>query len=79
MFATRPRASGSEAGNGCHRETLTALQRRGADPDCQEGLRRRLKVLAERLRRVQALGGEFAQVGFSEHVRDLLDECAATI
>ncbi len=79
MVATQPRASGSEAGHGCLRQTLVALQCRGANPNCQEGLRRRLKVLAERLRHVQALGGEFAQVGFSEHVRDLLDECAATI
>ena len=59
---------------GCLREVLADLQRRGATPDGEKGLRQRLLALAERLARVRALGDEYARVGFSDDVQKILGE-----
>ena len=78
MLVSQRPVSGSSERHGCHRQVLAELQR-GATSDCEEGLRQRLMVLAERLARVQALGNEFARVAFSGHVRSILGETASAV
>jgi len=77
LVSQRPKGRPSER-HGCHRKVLAELQRLGATTDCEEGLRQRLLVLADRLARVQALGNEYARVSFSGSVDAILSRSAST-
>jgi len=79
MLDSQRPEGGLSDGQGCLRQVLAELQRRGAGSKCEEGLRQRLMVLARRLARVQALGDEYGRVSFSEHVQGLLNETALTV
>lgn len=80
MLVSQRCVSGSGDGQGCLRAALAELQRgQAASKDCEDGLRQRLLVLAQRLSRVQALGNEFARVTFSEHVEAALAERAPAV
>ena len=74
MLVSRQPKAGLSSGHGSLRTVRAELLNRNVAVVCEEGLRQRLFVLARRLRRVQALGNEFARVGLSEQVRTALDE-----
>ncbi len=80
MLVSQRQASGSCMEQGRFCTTLAELQHRNAAPsDYQDGLRQRLLVLAQRLARVQSLGGEYARVAFSQYVDAVLAENAAAV
>ena len=76
MLVSRQPKAGLSSGQGSLRALRAELAHRDAAFVREEGLRQRLFVLARRLRRVQALGNEFARVGLSEQVQTALDEQA---
>ncbi len=80
MLVSQRQVSGSCMEHGCFSTALTELQRSSAAPsNYRDGLRKRLLVLAERLARVQSLGGEYARVAFSEHAEAVLAEDAVVV
>jgi len=80
MLVSQRPVSRTGGGHGGLRPVLAELQRLGAgSSQCKGRLRQRLVVLAERLARVQALGDEYARVGFSEHVESVLAERASEV
>ncbi len=75
MLVSQRQVSGSCKEQGCFRTALTELQHHSTAPSkCDDGLRQRLLVLAQRLERVQSLGNEYARVNFSEHAEAVLAE-----
>ena len=80
MLVSQRQANGSCMEHGCFSATLAELQHSGAAPsNYRDGLRQRLLVLAERLAKVQSLGGEYARVAFSEHAEAVLAEDAVAV
>lgn len=62
-----------DGGQGCSRKKFAELRRLMASPSqFDEGLRQHIEVLATRLARVRALGGEYNRVGLSEAASGIL-------
>lgn len=73
MLVLQHAQSGAAAGQGSHASVFAELQRGCGSSEVPSGLhRQRLLELARRLRRVQALGDEYARVGLSPEMREQL-------
>lgn len=86
MIVNQRRNGNLSEKHGCFRQVFAELHRRrfrqgrsgnnrhcdAERPSRQERLREHLLVLHQRLRRVQSLGNDYAQVDFSDEVKSIL-------
>lgn len=78
MLTSQAARSGSRNRQGRRSVHLAELRGRIAHPPrLRDGDRQRLADLARRLARVQALGGEYARVGFSDEAQAVVNSYAA--
>ena len=80
MFVSQGLSGGSIGQQGRCRPDLAELRNRLAGPSqLDNGHRRRLLELANRLECVQALGDDFARLELSEHVMAAMERGVATV
>ena len=78
MFTSQQHLSDLPRRQGCPSADLAELRHDLARPSqVNDGHRQRLLDLAQRVARVQALGGEYRRVSLSEHVQAALTQTAA--
>ena len=80
MLISQRASSDSRVRHGCLQRSFAELRSQLARPSqLNDGHRQRLRDLAQRVARVQALGGQYRRVSLSDGVMAAMDQIAAAV